>query len=149
MKNIYEADTIQELTQRLNTLTPETKGQWGKMNVSQMLAHCCTPIEVALGEKMPKAAFIGKLIGRFVKGVVTNEKPFKQNMPTDKSFIVTDSRNFEQEKKKLLNLLNRMQSGGPTAMANKKHPFFGPMTPKEWSNATYKHMDHHLKQFGA
>ena len=29
------------------------------------------------------------------------------------------------------------------------HPLFGPMTWREWGVATYKHTDHHLRQFGA
>jgi hypothetical protein len=31
---------------------------------------------------------------------------------------------------------------------NFKHPFFGPMTAEEWGIISYKHLDHHLKQFG-
>ena len=148
MKNIYEAATLQELTQRIDTLKPDSQRQWGKMDVAQMLAHCCAPIEVALGDKTVKTTLMGKLIGPLIKGVITNEKPFKQSSPTDPSFIIKDPRNFEQEKGKLKGLLTRLTNGGPQGMENKRHPFFGKMTPQEWSNSHYKHMDHHLRQFG-
>ncbi|MFD1127776.1 DUF1569 domain-containing protein [Paenibacillus provencensis] len=28
------------------------------------------------------------------------------------------------------------------------HPFFGKLTSEEWSIGLYKHLDHHLKEFG-
>jgi len=31
---------------------------------------------------------------------------------------------------------------------NEIHPFFGKMTSQQWSKAMYKHIDHHLQQFG-
>jgi hypothetical protein len=148
MKNIYEPATLGEITQRIDTLTPDTQRQWGTMDVAQMMAHCCNTLEVALGDKLPKGSFMGKIFGRFVKGVITSEKPFKPGMPTDKSFIVKDARDFSKEKNKLIHLVTRLSTGGPSSMLNRKHPFFGPMTPHEWSNSTYKHIDHHLRQFG-
>jgi len=29
------------------------------------------------------------------------------------------------------------------------HAFFGSLTGAEWGVSTYKHLDHHLRQFGA
>jgi len=149
MKSIYEPATLQEFTKRIDTLTPASQHQWGKMDVSQMLAHCSNALEVTVGDRSPKSTLMGKLLGRLVKGVITNPKPFKPNLPTDPSFVIADSRDFNHEKQRMINLLSRISKGGPQAMQNRKHPFFGPLTPEEWSTSTYKHMDHHLRQFGA
>ena len=149
MNSIYESATLEEITKRIDTLTPASEHQWGKMDVSQMMAHCSNALEVTVGDKSPKSTLMGKLLGRLVKGVITNPKPFKPNMPTDPSFIITDSRDFNHEKQRLVHLLTRVSKGGTEAMKNRKHPFFGPLTPEEWSSSTCKHMDHHLRQFGA
>ena len=149
MKNIYETTTLGEITQRINTLTPDSPRQWGTMDVAQMMAHCSNALEVTVGDKFPKTTFMGKIVGRFAKGIITSEKPFKPGLPTDKSFIVKDNRDFDEEKQKLIKLLIRFSTAGPSAMLNRKHPFFGHLTPNEWSRSTYKHIDHHLKQFGA
>ena len=148
MQSIYDPATLQEIFKRIDSLKPDSPSQWGKMTADQMLAHCCNVLEVTVGDKSPKSTLMGKILGRFVKSVITSEKPFKPNMPTDPSFIVPDSRDFEKEKQRLKKLLTRISTGGPTAILNRRHPFFGPLTPQEWSNSTVKHMDHHLRQFG-
>ena len=147
MESIYESSTVQAFTKRINTLKPDAQRQWGKMNVAQMLAHCAIPMEIALGERLGKKTIMGMLIGRFAKSVVTNEKPFKQSLPTNPDFIVTEEKDFSVEKQRLVNVLNRF-SQASDKMDNRKHPFFGPLTKQEWSNATVKHIDHHLRQFG-
>ena len=74
-----------------------------------------------------------------------NEKPFKRNLGTDRSFIITDQRKFEEEKQKLVDMINRFTEAN---MVDEPHPFFGKLTKEEWSKGTWKHLDHHLMQFG-
>jgi hypothetical protein len=75
-------------------------------------------------------------------------EPFKKNLPTAKSFIVKDERNFEEEKNKLVNLLQRLSHTNPEDVAKRPHPFFGKLTADEWNTLQFKHLDHHLRQFG-
>jgi hypothetical protein len=70
-------------------------------------------------------------------------------MPTDKTFIVSDQRNFGEEKKKLLALIERFVRLGPNGISKEKHPFFGKLTPDEWGGLMRNHLNHHLKQFGS
>ena len=149
MNSLFEPATLQEMNRRIDSLKPDSQSQWGKMNVAQMLAHCGNALEVTAGDKSPKSTLMGKLLGRFVKSVITSEKPFKPNIPTDPSFLILDSREFDKEKQRLKTLLARVSTDGPQALQNRRHPFFGPLTPEEWSNLTVKHLDHHLRQFGA
>ena len=76
------------------------------------------------------------------------DETFKKNLPTDPSFVVKDERDFSKEQQKLQILINRFAQADPNAVSAKKHPFFGKMTSDEWGNLGYKHLDHHLKQFG-
>ena len=44
---------------------------------------------------------------------------------------------------------DRFVNGGPRVCTTHPHPFFGRLTPAEWAIQQYKHLDHHLRQFGA
>ncbi len=147
MKSIFELEAYQGIIQRIEKLKPGTPNLWGKMKVEQMLAHCCVPLQNAIGLKKTPRSFIGRLLGRFVKESFMGDKPFPKNSPTDKNFIVTDKRDFEKEKQNLLQLVKQFAEGGRAACTTHPHPFFGNLSPEEWGKGTYKHIDHHLRQF--
>lgn len=148
MKNIYEPSTLEEVKQRIDKLKADSKRQWGKMEVGQMLAHCSAALEVATGKKTSPRMFMGRILGPFFKSVFYNDKPLKKNMPTDKSFLVIDRRNFEKEKARLLDLVTEFSTGDEAKCTKHPHSFFGKLTPTEWGTGMYKHLDHHLRQFG-
>jgi hypothetical protein len=146
VKNLFEPAVKQDIVNRINKLTPDSKALWGKMNVNQMLAHLQMPIGVAEGTHQLKRSFIGILFGRMAKPMLYNDKPFKRNLPTDKSFIMTgNDKDFETEKKKLLEMISHFTEQN---MVDTPHPFFGKLTKEQWSKGTWKHLDHHLQQFG-
>jgi hypothetical protein len=118
------------------------------MTVAQMLAHCSAWIEMALGLKTSPRSLIGRIFGRVAKSSVLNEEPIRHNMPTDTNLVVSDERDFEVERQQLLEWTDRFATGGPKKCTVHPHPFFGKMTPTEWATMAYKHMDHHLRQFG-
>lgn len=148
MRNLFEADTYTETLDRINNLSPELPAQWGKMNVAQMLAHCKEAFKVPLSEKQIPRMFIGRILGPFIKSKLYNEEPWKQNLPTSPNLIIRDQRDFNKEKQELLDLVNRFYAAGPMGISKYPHPFFGKITPEQWGESMYKHMDHHLNQFG-
>lgn len=136
-----------EFQRRINTLTPVSKPQWGKMNVAQMMAHCQGPLRMAMAKNLPKRNIIGYLIGGFLKKRILGEKGFSKNMPTAPELVIQDERSFEVEREKLLSLVQRLGEGGKAAFPKDPHPLFGSMTPDEWDLFHAKHLDHHLRQF--
>lgn len=149
MKNIFDPEIKEELIHRINKLSPESQPIWGKMSVDQMLAHCCVPYEMAFTDKHPKPnAIMRFLLKSFVKDGVVNEKPYKKNLRTAPAFIITGDRDFEEEKARLIGFLNRSVELGKDHFEGKESISFGPMTSEEWNNQFYKHLDHHLTQFG-
>jgi len=148
MKDLFDSAAASEIQARLSKLQPDSKPLWGKMNVSQMLAHCIVPLQVSLSEVQLKRSLFGKLFGRIAKKRMVMETDFKKNLPTAPQFIVKDERNFLSEKQKLQSLIQRFASSDPDSIAKIHHPFFGPMTKKEWGLLQWKHLDHHLRQFG-
>ncbi len=148
MRNLFEKATADEVKQRMAKLTPETQRLWGKMSAAQMLAHCSAGMEVSLGDVVLQQVWLGKLFGKRAKASMMSGKPLRRNMPTDKAYLVKGERNLNVEQKKLAGLINRFQAGGPEGCTKHSHSFFGPMTPDEWSELNYIHLNHHLQQFG-
>jgi hypothetical protein len=148
MKNLFEPIAVNEIKERMAHLRRDSERQWGKMDPAQMLAHCSAWMEMASGLKSPPRSLIGRVFGRVAKATVLNEEPIRRNMPTEKSLIVSDEREFEVERHRLLEWTDRFAAGGPSKCTKHPHSFFGPMTPTEWATMAYKHMDHHLRQFG-
>lgn len=146
VKNLFDDTVKQEIINRIHQLTPTSKALWGKMNASQMLAHLQMPIGIALGSHRIKGQWLMKLVLPLFKKILYNEKPYKQGLPTDKSFIMTGmTKDFEKGKQQLLEMLNQFNEAN---MIHEAHPVFGKLTKEQWSKATWKHLDHHLKQFG-
>jgi hypothetical protein len=89
------------------------------------------------------------LLGPFVKPIYTNDKPFSQNNPTDKKLVISDQRDFRREQEQLKQKVRQFYEGGEARCTSHPHPFFGALAPHQWSRGMYKHLDHHLRQFGA
>ncbi|MBS1494062.1 MAG: DUF1569 domain-containing protein [Bacteroidetes bacterium] len=145
MKNLFDDGPRQEIIERINKLTPESKQLWGKMSVSQMLAHNVIPMELALQNPKPARQFMGKIFGGMVKKKLLSPEPFKKNGFTPKEFRIDSPKEFNEQKEKLLSTVNRFKRG---AIKDTVHPFFGNMTEDQWGQLQYKHLDHHLQQFG-
>lgn len=149
MKNVFDVQVTQEIIDRINRLTPESQAQWGKMNVAQMLAHCNVTYEGVYTDKHPKAGGFKKfLLKLFVKSAVVSEKPYSKNSRTAPEFLISDEREFAAEKQRLIDYINKTQVLGGAHFEGKDSNSFGPLTQKEWNNLFYKHIDHHLTQFG-
>lgn len=150
MKNLYEAATTREIKERIGRLGPTSQRQWGKMTAAQAMAHCATTMEWAVGDKQEPRMLIGRIIGPLIKStVLKDEKPLGKNAPTAKSLVVKDDRDLGKECQRLSALVERFASAGPQGCTKCPHAFFGQLTPDEWARLMYKHLDHHLRQFGA
>jgi hypothetical protein len=150
MKNLFDATLANQVKARLRKLEPQSERRWGKMTASQMLAHCSVSMLWAVGEVVPeKGALPARLMGRLVKQMVfRNEGPLRKNSPTVKSLIVADERDFGKERERLLGLIDKFAAGGAAECTKNPHSFFGKLTPEQWAILMYKHLDHHLRQFG-
>jgi hypothetical protein len=148
MNNLYNQSDVSEIIGRIDKLTSTSQAQWGKMNVAQMLAHCNVSMETAMGQHNMKRVFIGRLIAPFLKKRVLGDKPFAKNSPTDKSYIFPSDLNFQEQKAKAKDSLLQFFQGGASKCTTYPHPFFGKFSPVEWAIFQWKHIDHHLRQFG-
>ena len=147
MHSLFEPATAVEIISRIEKLQPTSQAQWGKMNVAQMLAHCSGPLQAYFAEKKAKRDLMGLLFGKIAFKQLISNKPWRRGLPTAREFKITGSRDFEEEKNKLLNSVNRFSAEGYT-ITSFVHPFFGKLSSQEYALFNYKHLDHHLQQFG-
>jgi len=148
-RNMFQGERVEEIKVRLRELKADNARQWGKMCPAQMLAHCSAGMEMAAGEIRPPRALVGRIIGPAIKRVaVRDEEPMRRNSPTAKELLVTGERDFESERERLTGLIDRFAAVGPSGCTDHPHVFFGPLPPDEWAVLMYKHLDHHLRQFG-
>ena len=133
--------------ERIETLSADSKREWGKLTLPQMLAHCRKPLLVASGELQLKRGLIGFLFGRMAKKkFVDSDAPFNRNSPTDPKFLDPDADDVASERAGLIEQVRAFAKTGPPSSV---HPFFGAMSENDWDRLMWKHLDHHLRQFGA
>ena len=146
MPLLHEKQTRETLRSRLETLQPTAARQWGKMTPDQMLKHLNIALSVALGQttvaprKMP-------LPGPIFRFFAANF-PFPKGAPTHPDFCVTERHNFDAEKTRCLTLVEEF-ARKPIDSQWPESPIFGRVTGTFNSRVQAKHLDHHLRQFGA
>jgi hypothetical protein len=150
LPNIFSETISNNVINRIEQLNPESKATWGKMNVSQMLAHCSVTYEMIYEPEKHKApnALAKFFLKLFVKPKVVSENPYPKSSPTAPAFIIKDNKDFENEKERLIGFIIKTQKEGAQAFEGRASVSFGNLNSNEWNNMFYKHLDHHLNQFG-
>lgn len=149
LPNIFSSEVSEKIINRINQLTPGTQPKWGKMSVAHMLAHCNVTYEMVYTEKHAKPNFFLRFILKtFIKRKVTSETPYKHSEQTAPAFLIKDTRNFETEKQRLIDYIKQTQQLGESHFDSKQSHSFDVLNKTEWNNMFYKHLDHHLRQFG-
>lgn len=150
MKNIYDAGTRQALAERVRRLTPDAERHWGTMNADQMICHLGDQLRVALGE-IPSSsrAASGPMSWPGIKQFVIYAMPWpKGKVQTARSMLTTKPEEFEADREAFLQLLESFAERGPDAPLT-PHPLFGKLSGNDWGGLVARHIDYHLRQFGA
>lgn len=148
MKHLFEPATVDEVKERLARLRPDSERVWGRMSPAQALAHCSESFQMAVGEVNPPRMLLGRVFGRWAKrSLIGRGEPMRRNSPTARQLIVRDDRDFDVERQRLREMIDRFVAGGPAGCTRHPHLFMGSLTPVEWAALMYQHLDHHLRQF--
>lgn len=146
MESIFNEQAYQQVMDRIDSLSEESERKWGKMTVGQMLWHCQVPLKIAK-ENRPNNAKGNIILRLFFKKSLYNDRPWRKNLPTFGPAKARESKNLTEEREKLKELISEVH-----AMKAREtwhpHPIFGPLTRDQWGKLQYKHLDHHLRQFG-
>jgi len=148
MRSILNERDRAEINRRVRSLSAASTGRWGSMDVVGMLQHLRLSARMTLGD-LPVPSANKRVFQVFpLKHLILYVLPFPKGAPTAAELKPVAAASLEEERTAVLELLERIGTG-PHEGAGPTHPLFGPMTWREWGVATYKHADHHLKQFGA
>lgn len=150
MKTLFDRSAVEEVKSRLRNLRPDSARVWGKMHAAQAVAHCANGMEMAVGDLRPPRVLVGRLFGPIVRRLALgNDRPMERNSPTAPALLIADHRDLDLERQRLSALIDRFSAGGPARCTTHPHPFFGRLSAEQWAELMYKHLDHHLRQFGA
>lgn len=144
---LNEADRA-AIRQRIGNVTSASVPRWGQMDAQAMLTHLRLSALMALGE-LPVACKGKRVFQVFpIKHLILHVAPFPKGAPTAPELLVPDASRVEAIQSELVSLMERIAQG-PREGDGPVHPLFGRLSRREWGVATYKHADHHLRQFGA
>lgn len=148
MKTIFDETTRIEIINRINSINEFSVGQWGKMNVYQMLKHCSLTEALYLGRKKYPRTFFGKMIGKWaLKNMLKDQSPIAKNAPTSKYFKVSETNgDIAKQREHWISLIKEYANYSNPSF---EHWFFGSMTAEQVGFFVYKHADHHLRQFNS
>jgi len=148
MRSILNEGDRAAISGRLQSLSPSSTARWGTMDVASMLQHLHLSAQMTLGE-LEVPSVNKRVFQKFpLKHLVLYVFPFPKGAPTAPKLKPGVAESIDEERAALLELLERIGTG-PRDGNGPAHPLFGPLTWREWGVVTYKHADHHLRQFGA
>ncbi|MCY3003737.1 MAG: DUF1569 domain-containing protein [Planctomycetota bacterium] len=149
MESLFDPAACDRILFRIETLRRDSPRGWGKMDSAQALAHCAHAMEASTGDRVLRRNLVVKLIGPLFRGWLLGPKPFSKNSPTHPELVLSSQHDFEREKARLVAAIHKFRDSGPAAAARHVHAFIGKLTGEEWGRLLHKHLDHHLRQFGA
>lgn len=150
LPSVFNQEVHSILKKRIGNVQPNSTPDWGKMSAGQMMAHCCVTYEYIFekGKYKPAGGVKKWLLRTLVKPSVVNEKPYPRNSKTAPDFKQTSSKVFEMERARLIGFIDQVYDLGEEHFDGLDYHSFGVMNKTEFSNMFYKHLDHHLSQFG-
>ncbi|MBM4183257.1 MAG: DUF1569 domain-containing protein [Gemmatimonadetes bacterium] len=148
--DLFSASGLDASLRRLEALAPDTRAQWGKMDVAQMLAHLNVAYEMLYEDKHARPNPVMRaLLRMFLKNKVVGPTPYPRSSPTAPQFKIADRRDFAAERGRLVAYMRRMHDEGRPRFEGRESASFGALSADEWNVMFSKHLDHHLRQFGA
>jgi hypothetical protein len=135
------------ICRRIAAVSSDSARRWGTMEAGAMLDHLRRSALMALGE-LPVACKGKRAFQVFpLKHLILHVVPFPKGAPTAPELLSRDSSSADLIRSELVALMERI-GAGPQDGHGPVHPLMGRLSYREWGVATYKHMDHHLRQFG-
>jgi hypothetical protein len=146
MKSLFDKAAYNEVCERLDKLSEDSSPLWGRMTAGQMVWHCQFPLKLAIKNKKTEQN-PNPLLRWFFKRSLYSDKPWRKNLPTVRQAKAVEPKDFAEEYPKLLQLIEEVHNLRERENWN-PHPMFGTFTKQQWGQMQYKHLDHHLRQFG-
>jgi hypothetical protein len=148
MKTMWDAPCQREIRDRVARLSPERKGEWGKMSAPEMVCHLAESLKMTLGD-LPVTRKNVPIRYPPLKQLIVYLLPFPKGVPTAPELLTRSPRAWNADVADLQALVDRFVARGSETTPWVEHPAFGRLSRRAWGVLVYRHMDHHLRQFGA
>jgi len=147
---VQDLSFVDALAGRLSRLTPDSQRVWGTMTPHEMLCHLSDSFHGMLGERPVSSGNWSLLRRRVFKWIALHTQlPWPKGIDTRPEVnphrTGTRPIEFERDRAELLTVMRRFVAPDSRYVP---HPMFGEMTRDEWMTWTFRHVDHHLRQFG-
>jgi len=150
MDTLFDPPPKDRILARIDSLRPGSPRAWGKMDPAQMLSHCALGMEAATGDAVLHSPFMAKLIGPLFKGWMLGPKPSRRTRRRTRCSCWTSRRASSRRRRRVSSRSSaKFHDAGPVSAAKFRHAFVQKLTGDEWGLLQWKHLDHHLRQFGA
>jgi len=146
-KTVFNEADREALLTRAASIQTGTKPRWGQMNAVRMLRHISAQLEIALGE-LTCAPIPGPFTNPVVRWLaIDSPLPWPKGAPTAPELINLPTAGVEEEQTRFRNKLAKVAARGPNGDLS-PHPAFGKLSTAQWGRLMWRHVDHHLRQFG-
>nr|WP_315027907.1 DUF1569 domain-containing protein [uncultured Chryseobacterium sp.] len=147
-KNLLKDDASSSVIERVRNLSASHQPQWGEMTATEMLLHCNSCNKQILQEngsnkKTTIKQYLLKILALYI---APNFKKNIKGEPIHDTKGKVNLSDFEEQRSEFILLISLFPV--TTRSLTLPHPAFGTLSTHEWGIAAYKHMDHHLRQFG-
>jgi hypothetical protein len=134
------------LVARLAQLRPESRARWGNLDAPRMMCHLRDALDSALGT-LPVPPMGPPILRHFpMKHLALYVIPMPKGAKSPPEMLRTPPGDFEDDRARVLERMEQIATApsGP----GPEHFIFGPLTIDQWNALNWKHIDHHLRQFG-
>ena len=147
-RSLHDPVGRQSILDRLARLTPKHSRRWGRMQPAQLLPHLAGGLRMALGEVTLQGTPPGAVRGAIWRYLAIHRLPWPEGkIQSPPGAFSTPSLGWERDRELVAELIERFATAPPDKMGL-IHPMFGRMRPRDWDVLQYRHLDHHLRQFG-
>ncbi len=144
---------IKDCLALFESLAGNETGKWGKMNAQQMIEHTAAFFLVSAGKLKFDLVTPAEHLPKY-KEFLLSDKEFRENTKAPANVIGEETLPLRyatmaealQNLKEAITGFEQYFEKDPNQLT--MHPVFGELNFEEWVLLHYKHVTHHLKQFG-
>ncbi|MDP9348019.1 MAG: hypothetical protein M3P24_02590 [Gemmatimonadota bacterium] len=146
MRCLWDPESVTDVQNRLDRLTPDLQPRWGRLAPHAMVCHLSDALRITLGEISP-SPIRSPLRYPPLKWLAVYALPMPRGVKSPDGFFTTPTTEWDADRAQLVELLGRSAARpaeGPWGVS----PLFGTLSKRQWGILNFKHTDHHLRQFG-
>lgn len=148
MRSLLDERSRGEIIGRIRALAPEAQPLFGSLRPHGAICHVIDGFRLTFGEhRVPKlkSAF-GNPLGKWL--IIYSPIPWPKNrIKAPPGFFETaPGPSFDADRERLVEYVERFAKHDEQQWG--ESPILGPLTSRDWATLSYRHLDHHLRQFG-